>query len=98
MKIQITALYRDEGYISYEEIQDWDICENTSEVYKTALREFGRCISKIHIDDKGGKAKHIGWVFEKKYQYRDTNESYIQETWITPLKSYKVKHVCEYAL
>jgi len=100
MKVQVTVANKTENYIVFEDVQVWDngLCKTPSGVYKAALGEYGRCISKMYIDDKDGKTKHIGWVFEKKCQYEDTNESYIQETWVVPLLSYEVKHVCEYAL
>lgn len=100
MKVQIVVANKTENYIIFEDIQEWDngLCETPSEVYKSAQKEYGRCVSKMYIDTKDGKTKHIGWVFEKKYLYEDTQKPYIQETWITPLLSHKVEHVCEYAL
>lgn len=100
MKVQIAILNKTEKYLIFEDIQEWDngLCETPSEVYKVAQKEYGRCTSKMYIDTKDGKAKHIGWVFKKKCYYEDTGESYIQEAWITPLTSYEVKRIYEYAL
>lgn len=100
MKVEVTMTNKTENYIIFEKIQEWDNgrCETPAEVYRAALREYGRCVSKMYIDSKGGKARHIGWVFERKCYYEDTRESYIQETWITPLSSYEVKRIYEYAL
>lgn len=52
------------------------------ELYRSLQREYGRCISKVHIDTDN-RVKSIGWVFEKKQKYDDVNEYYIQETWVT---------------
>jgi len=100
MKVEVTVSNKTENYILFEDVQEWDngLCETPAEVYKAALSEYGRCVSKMYIDGKDGKAKHVGWVFEKKCRYEDTNEPYIQETWITPLKSYVVKHIREFAM
>ena len=103
MKTEITAINKTQNHVIFEEIQNWDICNTTSEVYHVALKEYGRCVSKIYIDNKDGSTRHVGWVFKKKCRYGDANESYInesyiQETRITPLKSYKIKHIKEYAL
>jgi len=81
----------------YSEVENWDICETTSDVYKAAMREYGRCSSKVYIDNNG-KTKSIGWVFQKRVKYEDCKETYLQETWIVPLKSHEVKTIVEYAL
>lgn len=100
MKVEITVCNQTENYICFQEIQEWDngFCENPTEVYRAALKEYGRCVSKMYFENKTGESKHIGWVFEKKCYYEDTQEPYLQETWITPLLSYEVKHIKEYAM
>ena len=50
--------------MQYEEREVWDTCETVGEVYKAARSEYGRCTSKVYIDQKDSEAKHIGWVFE----------------------------------
>jgi hypothetical protein len=59
--------------------------DNVGELYKYLVREYGRCVSKIYIDneDSSKPPKKIGWVFEKRSKYEDTGESFIQETWVT---------------
>jgi hypothetical protein len=71
----------------YSEIENWDVCESTAEVFKEAQQDYGRCISKVFIDLKDGGVRHIGWSFEKRVKYTDCNEIYLQETWIVPLKT-----------
>jgi len=84
--------------ILYKDVENWDLYETVSEVYKGAQAEYGRCASKIYIDKMGGGVQHIGWVFEKRQKYQDCNKTYLQETWIVPLKKRKVKVVKEYML
>lgn len=84
----------------YSDVEEWDICETWQEVYKTALKEYGRCISKIYVDCKDGITKHIGWVFQKRAKYEDNNNTYLQETWVIPYKTYVQRCIVEkeYAL
>lgn len=110
MWVEISSMNKTEGYLFYyEDVVKWDRCETTSEVYKTALASFGRCISKMYIDTDAAegernkkpeedKPKHIGWVFEKKTKYEDVDEYYIEETWATPLLDYRDERIREYAL
>lgn len=69
----------------------------TAEVYKFCLKEYGRCVSKVYIDDPNGKPMHIGWVFQKRAKYEACDETYIQETWVSlheaePIKSIEYKY------
>lgn len=94
MKVQINVLevHPDDGteggeekrYGLYDDIQEWG-AETTGEVYRDARKEYGRCVSKMYRDTKDGGAEHIGWVFQKRVQYEDSNQTYIQEVWIMPV-------------
>jgi hypothetical protein len=52
-------------------------------LYRGCRREYGRCISKVYISTQTEKAIPIGWVFQKRQEYRDTYKPYICETWVT---------------
>ena len=56
--------------------------ETPGEVYRYALKEYGRCTGKVYID-RDGRAAHIGWAFQKRRKYDDCNETYLAETWVT---------------
>jgi len=56
--------------------------DNIKELFQNLQREYGKCVSKIYIDDANGKAQAIGWVFEKKQKYTDCDEYYLAETWV----------------
>jgi hypothetical protein len=56
--------------------------DNKGDLFRSLQNEYGRCVSKIFIDDLDGKTKQVGWVFEKKQKYDDVNEFFILETWI----------------
>lgn len=81
-----------------EEIQQWNTFETTQSMFCAAKSMYGRCSSKIYIETAEKIEQHIGWVFEKQQKYSDCDETYIQETWIVPLKRQEVKIVKEYAL
>lgn len=69
------------------EIWDSEVHEtnyhSVAQVFKATQREYGKCVSKVYIDQPNQPAKHIGWCFEKKVKYTDSKEFYTQETWIT---------------
>jgi hypothetical protein len=56
--------------------------DSKGKLFKALQNEYGRCISKIFVDESDGKQKQVGWVFEKKQKYDDINEFFILETWI----------------
>ena len=74
----------DSGY--YEPFTD-----NIGRLFLNYQREYGRCISKVYID-QGNESLPIGWVFEKQVKYEDCNEFYLQHTWITLHNSKPIKH------
>lgn len=78
MKIQISHINKDKGYIysQYDEKLDR---QDRRGLFRRLSREFGRCVSKVYV----GEGTPVGWVFEKKAQYDDTNETYIMETWVS---------------
>lgn len=56
--------------------------DNLKELFQSMQSEYGKCISACYID-LNGKPKKIGWVFEMKVNYENTNESYLHHTWIS---------------
>lgn len=77
-------------------IGDSDVYESFTddkgELYRAFVREHGRCQGRVYID-KDGKAQAIGWIFVKRRQYDDCNESYLAETWVTVHNSLPVKTI-----
>ena len=69
--------------------------DNRKRLFLSLSREYGRCVSKVYVDNPDGSAKPIGWVFEKRMKYEDCNETYICETWVT-LHSDKPTRTIEY--
>lgn len=63
--------------------------ENRGELFRHLQKEYGKCVSKMYVDRAEGKAKAIGWVFEKREQYEDTGkygreaEYYTREVWVS---------------
>ncbi len=57
--------------------------DNIKQLFKSLQSEYGKCTGKIYIDLPNGKACPIGWIFEKRVKYSDSNETYLQEVWVT---------------
>jgi hypothetical protein len=57
--------------------------DNLGKLFKSLRKEYGRCVSRVYQDAPDGTADPIGWVFEKNQRYTDTQEKYLQETWVT---------------
>lgn len=50
-------------------------------LFKSLSREYGKCISSLY-NEINGKVVKIGWVFRKLAKYSDSNDTYLQETWV----------------
>ncbi len=85
-KITETAVNKTEDYIIGESslpIEDSTIT-NLQELYEHGLSEYGRCTSKIFVDGPFFRSprKHIGYTFEKRVKYTDSEDTYLQEMWL----------------
>lgn len=77
-----TWINRTEGYSHGESGVHETYCETEGELFREMRDEYGRCVSKVYIgSDENVRA--VGWVFQKRVKYEDSNESYLQETWVT---------------
>lgn len=56
--------------------------DDIGKLFRDYQKEFGRCTSKVYIDEEG-KSRAIGWVFQKKQKYSDTGEEYEHAVWVT---------------
>jgi hypothetical protein len=66
--------------------------DNEGELFKSLQKEYGRCISKVYIDQVNEPLNplHVGWVFLKKEEYEDVRGQYfLRETWIDLKHRYK---------
>ena len=57
--------------------------DDRGKLYKSLVKQHGRCISGVFIDKKDGSVKKVGWVFIKRVKYEDCNETYLQEVWVS---------------
>ena len=95
--VQESWINRTEGY-SCGDSGVYETRDNIGEegnLYRSMVKEHGRCISRVYIDGPNGEAKPIGWVFLKRRKYEDTEETYLAETWVT-LHNGKEKRTVEY--
>ena len=91
--LQIIRVNADKGYQFGDPDPFESDCYTKGEVYNEVSREYGRCMSKMYLDQKDGKAREIGWVFEKREQYTDCDETFLCETWVTVLSGKPVKTI-----
>jgi len=56
--------------------------DDIGELFRNSQKEYGRCTGKMYQDMKAGYSKVCGWVFEKRIQYSDSNETFLQTTWL----------------
>jgi len=67
--------------------------ETRGELFANCQTDYGRCISKIYVDQPPAEGEQpqtleIGWVFSRREAYEDAPEkSYLRETWVTALRS-----------
>jgi len=57
--------------------------DDPGELFRACQRDHGRCTGKVYIDGADGQPIHVGWVFVKRKQYQDCNDTYLHETWVT---------------
>lgn len=67
--------------------------DNKGQLFRSLVKEYGRCTGKVHLERNDGQTLTIGWVFEKRAKYSDSKETYIQQTWITVFKRAPIKKV-----
>jgi hypothetical protein len=64
-------------------IGDSDIYEaftsSPGELFRDLQREYGRCGGKVYV----GEGQQVGWWFEKKKQYDDSEDTFTLQTWVT---------------
>ncbi len=64
-----------------------------SGVYETFTDSIENCLEVVNMNTEGvcsmtwrlktKNPERIGWIFEKKRKYTDTNEEYLCETWVS---------------
>lgn len=52
-------------------------------LFRSLQREYGRCTGAVYTERPNGKARRIGWTFQKRVRYEDCNETYLREVWVT---------------
>ena len=57
--------------------------DDVGKLFRSLMKEYGRCISKVFIDTKAGVTKAVGWVFLKRDKYEGSQDTYLREVWVT---------------
>lgn len=79
-------------------ISDSEVFESrfttVEEMFKDCQKEYGRCAGKVYVGNK--HPKQIGWAFEKRVKYTDSDDTYLQRTWVT-LHTAPARKITEYS-
>ena len=51
-------------------------------LYKALVKEYGRCLGKLYRD-YNGQTLVSGWIFEKRMQYDDSDDTFLRHAWIS---------------
>ena len=64
---------------------DWYETSSTEqgELFRNLRSDHGRCIGKMFIDGAAVQPQHVGWVFQQRRKYDDSNDKFLAETWVT---------------
>ena len=57
--------------------------DDLGDLYRSLVREYGRCTGSVYIDRTDGTTVKVGWVFQKRVKYDQGDGSYLRETWVT---------------
>ena len=61
------------------------------ELYRHLRREYGRCTSRVYVDDANGP-RPVGWVFLSRQKYDDERGvTYLREVWVEVCEPKEVK-------
>ena len=82
ISIKETWVNRTKNYIVGETEYYESFTDNVGQLFRSLQKEFGRCTSKVYID-LPNEVNPVGWVFVKMVKYDDTDDYYLQETWVT---------------
>lgn len=97
LHIRVELVDEDRGYRFGDDTPYETMYEETGDLFKALMKEYGRCTSKMFVDKLDGSAKQVGWCFEKKAKYEDTNELFTQAAWVWVFTEMPVKTVTIHA-
>ena len=86
--IEVTLVDEDKGHrfgTWIDKLDEYSWLDNEStmgDIYRAYQREYGRCQSKVYVDQENGPPKAIGWYFVSRQQYEDTQEYYLRGAWV----------------
>lgn len=77
--IHVVLVNEDKNCRNYDELEEIAVGETQSSIYLHMKQEYGKCTSRIYID----KSVPMGWSFQKRVKYWDSNDTFLQTAWIT---------------
>jgi hypothetical protein len=64
-----------------ETLENGSIQARKGDLFRMLAEDLGRCVGKVYVDGPNGSAVPIGWVFQKRMEYSDCKQTYLQESW-----------------
>lgn len=64
-------------------------------LFQRFQKEYGKCVSHVYVDGPNEKPLSVGWVFQKRVKYDRSEETYLQEIWVS-LHDEKPKQTIQY--
>lgn len=84
--ISEAQINKTEGYSMGESDIFETFTDDRGDLFQSLMSEYGRCKGKIYHDnvlDDNGNNLPIGYIFQKRQKYNDSNETFLMETWVT---------------
>lgn len=86
MTIKETWIDADAGLITGDSGWYEPYTDKLGDLYRSLQKTYGRCISRMYKDVavafQNPVPVKVGWVFQKRVQYTDCADTYLQETWV----------------
>lgn len=92
MLIDVMCINKSTDHIFYSNVEDWRKFPTLKDVFRQARKEYGRCVGRVYGPDpaRGGEEPilmadtvPVGWIFRRTCCYKDSEEAFVQETWLT---------------
>ncbi len=82
--LHVTLVNEDKEVRFYDDLEPIEEGLTLGEIYRQAMREYGRPSGPVYVDQQNGPPKKVGWTFKKKMQYTDKG-TYLRTAWVCPV-------------
>lgn len=57
-------------------------CQTPGELFRRCRRTLGRCTGGVFVDRADGGVQRIGWIFERRERYDDSERTFVRQAWV----------------